>query len=119
VTTANKTFQSDLRIFESDRNQTIKAMASSASSFENACFTIFERMINTVPKNMTLSGVIGPRTWITLETHLDLSPINGAVQYSGTIAHSSRTGAPAQASYDYGTVGGGNTGQQLSDNGGE
>jgi hypothetical protein len=117
VTTANKTFQSDLRIFTSDHNLTIKAMAS-PQAFEDTCFTIFEKMINTVPSGTVLSDPIGPRPWITMESHLDLSP-TGAVQYSGTIATHSWNGFPPTASYYYGTVGGGNTGPKTSEAGGK
>lgn len=114
VTTSNVIFRSDLRIFSSDKNATIKAM-SSAQAFENTCFNIFQRMINTVPKGVTLSGVIGPRPWILKESHLDLSP-SGQVQYSGTIVTQSKAAgaAPATASYTYGTTGGGNTGPKSS-----
>jgi hypothetical protein len=118
VTTANVTFRSDLRIFSSDNNATIKAMASSQKTFESACFPIFEKMINTVPKGVQLSDVIGPRQWITMESHLDLAS-NGAVNYSGTIGTYSKAAVPTTASYFYGKSGGGNTGQKVSHTGGE
>jgi hypothetical protein len=93
--------QSDLRIFTSDQNVTINAM-SSAASFRNTCLTIFEKMLNTVPAGTTLSSPIGPRPWITKETHLDLSP-SGVVQFSGNISTQSKAAgaAPATASYVY------------------
>ncbi|KAF2735068.1 heme peroxidase [Polyplosphaeria fusca] len=101
VTTKNVTMQSDLRIFKSDNNVTVKAM-SSAASFRNTCLTIFEKMLNTVPAGTTLSNPIGPRPWITKETHLDLSP-SGVVRFSGNISTQSKAAgaAPATASYVY------------------
>ena len=51
VTTTNITFQSDLRLFNNtDGNKTVKAMAVSQKTFENTCFPIFQKMIDTVPK---------------------------------------------------------------------
>lgn len=117
VTTTNTTFQSDARIFKSDGNATIKAMATSQTSFENTCFKIFEKMINTVPSTVTLSDVIGPRKWITMQSNLDLTS-TGAVTYSGVIGTYSKTASPSIASYVYGTEGGGNTGPKTSQVGG-
>ncbi|TVY15916.1 WSC domain-containing protein [Lachnellula arida] len=119
VTTQNKTFRSDLRIFNSDSNATIKAMASSTQSFEDACFTVFEKMINTVPKTVTLStDLVGPRPWILMESHLDLSS-TGAVQYSGNITTKSRfnPSVPTTATYGYGTSGGEDPVSHTSDAG--
>lgn len=76
VTTSNKNYTSDLRIFTSDSppNSTVKAMASSQTAFENTCFTIFEKMINTVPNGVVLSNsVTPPSNWITMEASLDLT----------------------------------------------
>jgi hypothetical protein len=66
-------------------------------------------MINTVPKNVTLSAPIGPRQWILIESHLDISA-TGAVLYSGTAATYSWGPVPNQATYVYNTNTGGNTG---------
>ena len=101
MTTQNVTMQSDLRIFKSDNNVTIKAM-SSAASFRSTCLTIFEKMLNTVPAGTTLSSPIGPRPWITKETHLDLSP-SGVLRFSGNISTQSKAAgaAPATASYAF------------------
>lgn len=117
VTTSNAAFRSDLGIFSSDGNATIRAMAASQTAFENACFPIFEKMINTVPKNVNLSDIIGPRQWITMESHLDLTSA-GVPTYSGTIGTYGKTAAPSTASYTYGTIGGGNTGPKTSQPGG-
>ncbi|KAG4443010.1 hypothetical protein IFR05_001541 [Cadophora sp. M221] len=111
VTTKNETFRSDFRIFNSDKNATIKAMAA-PKAFQDTCFTIFEKMMNTVPRGMKLSEPITPRQWILIESHLDLSP-TGQVQYSGNISTYSRSGIPINATYYYGKAGGGNTGYPL------
>ncbi|TAQ86696.1 generic peroxidase [Chlorociboria aeruginascens] len=103
---------SDLRIFTSDGNVTINAM-SSAQSFEDTCFTIFEKMINTVPAAVTLSDPIGPRPWILRESHLDLDS-TGVVTYSGTITSSGTNSPPANAAYFYETAAGVSTGSKTS-----
>jgi len=74
-------------------------------------------MINTVPKNTTLSDVIGPRQWITMDSNLDLTS-TGAVTYSGTIGTYSKSAVPINAAYQYGTASGGNTSQKTSQIGG-
>ena len=120
VTTSNPSFRSDLNIFESDNNTTVRAMSRSLAAFEAACFPVFEKMINTVPNGTFLSDVIGPRQWITMESHLDLDSTN-AVVFSGVIGHYTGKGgppSPATATYQYGTIGGGNTGPKTSHSGG-
>lgn len=113
ATINNTDFRSDFRIFNSDGNTTIIAM-NTPQTFEDTRFNVFERMINTVPKEVQLSTkAVGPRLWITIETHLDLSP-NGEVLYSGTVVTHSRNGSTDQASYYYGTAGGGKTNPKLT-----
>lgn len=81
-------------------------------------------MLNTVPtkpNKVVLSDVIGPRRWILMESHLDLSP-TGVVQYSGTITTYSKNApapVPSTASYNYSLAAGGNTGVNKSQPGGE
>ncbi|KAL2064556.1 hypothetical protein VTL71DRAFT_3693 [Oculimacula yallundae] len=113
VTTKNTTFRSDFRIFNSDFNKTITAM-SAPQAFLDTCFTVFEKMMDTVPRGVKLSDPITPRRWILIESHLDLSP-TGVVQYSGNISSYSRGSVPVpnQAIYYYGKKGGGNTGYPL------
>ncbi|RFU35541.1 hypothetical protein B7463_g815, partial [Scytalidium lignicola] len=104
--------RSDLRIFSSDDNVTISAMAS-PQSFEDTCFTIFEKMLNTVPSVVTLSDPIVPRPWILRVSQLDLNS-SGVVSFSGTITGHSSDPLPATASYTYETAGGSNTGIKTS-----
>jgi hypothetical protein len=68
----NETTNSDLRLFSSDGNATVQAMTT-AQAFQDTCYTLFEKMVNTVPSSVTLSDVIDPRTWTMQESHLDLS----------------------------------------------
>lgn len=110
----NVTTNSDLRIFSSDGNATMKALAP---AFEDKCFAIFERMLNTVPKTVTLSDIIVPRAWILRRGNLDLTTA-GVVTYSGIITGRSDTTSASVASYQYGTIGGGNTGPKTSQAGG-
>ena len=91
-------------------------MAASQAAFENTCFPIFEKMINTVPNGVTLSPPIGPPSWITMDANLDLTAA-GVPTYQGTIGTFGHTPAPTNASYTYGTIGGGNTGPKLSQGG--
>ena len=89
----NQTTNSDLRLFESDGNVTIQTLTT-AQTFQDICYTLFEKMIDTVPENVTLSEIVGPRQWtMQQESHLDLSP-SGEVFFSGTFAWHSLTESP-------------------------
>ncbi|GLB40889.1 putative peroxidase family protein [Lyophyllum shimeji] len=59
VKTANVTTRSDLRIFSSDGNATMQSIAS-PDNFSKTCATLLERMINTVPKDVTLTEPVEP-----------------------------------------------------------
>lgn len=115
---ANALARSDLRIFTSDGNATIRALAP-ANTFRSTCFTVFEKMLNTVPRGVVLSEPIVPRQWILRLGHLELDSTD-TVRYAGIITTHSKTDvAPSQAAWFFGTNGGGNTGIQLSDTGGK
>jgi hypothetical protein len=87
-------------------------------AFEDTCFTIFAKMMSTVPAAVTLSDPFQVRPWIMRESHLDLTT-SGGVQFSGVIAAHGTTAPPTTAAYIYGTTGGGNTGAKTSANGGK
>jgi hypothetical protein len=109
--------RSDLRLFKSDNNATIKTMTS-AQAFQDKCYTLFEKMLNTVPSDVVLSDVIIPRAWTMKESHLELSS-TGVVSFLGEITSNFKSDTPpATASFQYTTVGGGNTGPQTSQAGG-
>ncbi|KDR67433.1 hypothetical protein GALMADRAFT_79879 [Galerina marginata CBS 339.88] len=57
IRVVNTTLASDLRIFSSDGNVTMKSL-NSESAFLQACTTLLEKMINTVPSNVTLTDEI-------------------------------------------------------------
>ncbi|KAF8061772.1 heme peroxidase [Lyophyllum atratum] len=91
VSGANVTTRSDLRIFSSDGNSTMENIAS-PNNFSKTCGALLERMINTVPKDVTLTEVIDPlenkrlianpsRTvtlyWKERQTQGSLCPSNG------------------------------------------
>ncbi|KAJ7354168.1 heme peroxidase [Mycena albidolilacea] len=59
VVAQNATFRSDLRIFNSDGNKTMEALAN-ADAFASTCATVMEKMINTVPGGVTLTEPIEP-----------------------------------------------------------
>ncbi|KAJ7102640.1 heme peroxidase [Mycena crocata] len=64
VVTQNETLRSDLRIFSSDGNKTMQAM-STPDAFASTCATVLERMINTVPRDVTLTAPIEPaQFWV-------------------------------------------------------
>lgn len=56
----NETTRSDFRIFNADGGDMISQMASSNDFFLNTCTNMFERMINTVPRDVKLTDVIKP-----------------------------------------------------------
>ncbi|KAF9269321.1 heme peroxidase [Marasmius fiardii PR-910] len=55
----NITTNSDLRIFSSDGNATVQALAS-LDNFTKTCSDLLERMINTVPAGVQLTDVVEP-----------------------------------------------------------
>jgi len=96
--------RSDLRLFSSDNNATIKDM-SSPKAFREICYLTFEKMLNTVPSKVKLSDVIVPRTWTLQEIHLDLSK-NGVLTVQGNITSVFKDKTPPiTASYTYDTNG--------------
>lgn len=60
VTSDNVTVRSDLRLYESDQNRTMQKLGQSKDYFFDTCGVLFERMINTVPKEVQLSEVVKP-----------------------------------------------------------
>ncbi|KAF2085263.1 heme peroxidase, partial [Saccharata proteae CBS 121410] len=58
VTSSNVTVRSDLRLYESDGNYTMQYLGSDFQKFANVCGDVLERMINTVPKDVTLTDPI-------------------------------------------------------------
>ncbi|KAH8835024.1 heme peroxidase [Flagelloscypha sp. PMI_526] len=59
IKSSNSTMNSDQRIFSSDGNVTLTKLTH-GDTFQETCTSLLERMINTVPKGVTLSDVIVP-----------------------------------------------------------
>lgn len=69
VTTANKTVNSDFRIYNSDNNGTMSRLSQSASYFSSQCSDIFQRMIETVPGGVKLTSVVDPTSTTNLKPY--------------------------------------------------
>lgn len=69
VTTANKTVNSDYRIYNSDSNGTITRLSASASYFAGQCSDIFQRMIETIPQGVTLTTAVDPTSTTNLRPY--------------------------------------------------
>ena len=93
VTTANKTVQSDLRLFSSDGNATVQKIAQSTDRFRSTCTTLFARMIDTVPKGVTLTPLIDPSTvkYANISLNIDWT---GKMTLSGFLRYIEVAGSP-------------------------
>ena len=60
VTTTNVTVQSDLRLYNSDKNATLEKLAQSSDQFRSTCATLLARMLNTVPRGVELTPPLDP-----------------------------------------------------------
>ncbi|KAJ3970788.1 heme peroxidase [Lentinula raphanica] len=67
VTTDNVTVRSDLRLYESDNNATMRGLSNSTEYFVSRCISLMARMLDTVPSSTVLSDVISP---------VDVKPVN-------------------------------------------
>lgn len=72
VTSFNETSRSDLRLYESDNNSTMIALANQGDGFLDTCSTLFQRMLETVPKGVVLSDVVAP---------LPVKPVNATLEF--------------------------------------
>jgi hypothetical protein len=60
VTSFNESSRSDLRLYESDGNATMKALYSKGDEFQDVCVDLMGRMINTVPSITKLQDPLSP-----------------------------------------------------------
>lgn len=89
VTTTNVTDQSDLRLYSSDSNSTVKNLAQSQSYFQSQCSALFQRMIETAPGSVRFTNPINPTSTTNLKPYdVDLSVdwdgnmvLNGYLRY--------------------------------------
>ncbi|KAH8667468.1 heme peroxidase [Tricladium varicosporioides] len=84
ITTANESSRSDLRLFTSDNNATMEKHYNSGAGFVNTCATLFQRMIETVPKDVVLSDIITPQKVKPVNATLDFD-VNGRLIFTGTV----------------------------------
>jgi Peroxidase len=92
VTTTNKTVKSDLRLFSSDGNATLQKLAHSTDQFRSICTTLFTRMIDTVPKGVTLTPLLDPSNvkYSNLSLNVDWS---GKMTLSGFLRYIEAAGS--------------------------
>ncbi|KAL9113513.1 MAG: hypothetical protein Q9227_002250 [Pyrenula ochraceoflavens] len=74
VTSFNETSRSDLRLYLSDNNVTMKELSQSSEYFTSRCVELYTRMINTVPSTVTLTDVITPMPLKPINLTLSISP---------------------------------------------
>jgi hypothetical protein len=83
VTNKNDTLNSDKRIFAADDNKTMNKLAD-AAYFKGQCEAVFERMLNLVPGDVTLSEPFEPAD---IRPYIGSYQItsDGSVEFSGRI----------------------------------
>ncbi|KAI0148949.1 heme peroxidase [Pestalotiopsis sp. NC0098] len=105
VTAPNISDRSDLRLYSSDNNVTMQKLSEDLA-FRTTCFDVFERMINTVPSDSTLTDPIVPMAWKAIELATDVDS-TGTVSISGRIRNLYSSGsAPSDVSYTVSGAGG-------------
>ncbi|CAM1507719.1 Fc.00g045670.m01.CDS01 [Cosmosporella sp. VM-42] len=88
----NETTRSDSRIFNSDGGSLIHKMAASNEFFHQTCASLLERMLNTVPKKVTLTDPIQvipvkpSRLFATINSNGTMT-VTGHVRQIDTIEH--------------------------------
>lgn len=96
VTTSNQTVRSDLRLYSSDGNATMRKLGRSADQFRATCTSLIARMIDTVPEGVQLTPVLDPRAlkYANLTLSVDWA---GRMTFSGFLRYievSASHGAP-------------------------
>ncbi|PBP17325.1 heme peroxidase [Diplocarpon rosae] len=97
VTSPNIAARSDLRLFSSDGNATIQTLSQ---TFAQTCSALFEKMLNTVPKTVSLSDPVAPQTWKATNVIYDISD-DGGVRIEGLFRYlqTGDVAAPETVSY--------------------
>lgn len=80
----NTTMDSDARIFAADNNATMRDLASSNDVFNNRCGELLGRMLDTVPKGVTLTDPIAPVPVKPWNAQLSIDS-NGNIQLEGNV----------------------------------
>jgi len=85
VTSFNVSSRSDLRLYTSDNNATMRILSQSTDLFFDVCVDVLSRAMNTVPENVTLSDVIEPIEWKPMNTTFDCDGKSGKLILTGMI----------------------------------
>ena len=88
VTSFNVSSRSDLRLYESDNNETMIELAKQGAGFLNTCVTLMQRMLETVPRGVVLSDVISPMSVKPINATFDFDT-KGNLVFTGYIRVSS------------------------------
>lgn len=78
------TTRTDRRLYESDGNATIRTLGQSTPFFFATCKELYEKMLNTVPKEVQLSPVVQPMTVKPVNVTFDIDR-DGGLKISGYI----------------------------------
>ncbi|KAI0517284.1 heme peroxidase [Xylaria bambusicola] len=84
VTSFNESSRSDLRLFESDGNATMKALYAQGEGFIGTCVDLLSRVINTVPAGVVLQDAVKPMAIKPVNVTWDIGD-NGVPELSGRI----------------------------------
>jgi hypothetical protein len=85
VTSHNETMNSDLRLYESDNNATMRALFAQGPAFLDTCVELLRRTIDTVPSGVQLGDVVTAIPVKPVNVTYDYSKTNGKLMLSGRI----------------------------------
>lgn len=94
VTTSNETTRSDLRLYESDSNVTMRALFAQGNNFLKTCVDLMGRAMNTVPSGVKLSAPISAIPLKPVNVTFDFDD-SGTLKLSGKIRVLSSAGESA------------------------
>ena len=84
VSTDNVTTRSDLRLYVSDGNATMRSLYDIGDGFQDTCVELMGRMINTVPSGVSLQDAITPMAVKPVNVTFDFDD-EGSLVFSGNI----------------------------------
>jgi hypothetical protein len=84
VTSFNESSKSDLRLYESDKNETMIALKGQGAGFQNVCKEMMRRMVETVPKGVSLGNEVEVMAVKPINATLDFDA-SGGVVFKGVI----------------------------------
>ncbi|EMD90967.1 hypothetical protein COCC4DRAFT_194578 [Bipolaris maydis ATCC 48331] len=85
VTSHNETMNSDLRLYESDGNVTMRALLAQGPAFLDTCVELMRRAIDTVPSHVQLGDVVTAIPVKPINVTYDYSRVDGKLVLSGKI----------------------------------